>query len=449
MSTSNQARPEASAPKAPADGSSPAGSSVKPGPAGSRRRWWVMSLFGLGALAAAAALAMQSQRAEETEPDTAQQAAASDAPAPAGVPLDTAPAVTVVRAELGEVSEQVIVSGTLVPKEEILIAPEVDGLAVTEILVEEGDRVAKGQVLARLSRAPLEAQIAQIDAQIARAQAAIAQAGVQIKEAEATREQNARALERAMRLNKSGYATDERLDQSLAAAEVADARVASAREAVAVAEADKAAAEAQRREIAWRLARTDVKAPAAGVISRRYAKIGQIAGMAAGPLFTLIEDGTIELEASVADVDIMRLQPGQPASVLPAGLSEPISGSVRLIAPEVDRLTRLGSVRISLQSDRRLVTGAFARGTVEIGKRSGVTLPLSAIAHGADGASVQVVTGDRVHRRPVTIGLTGIDRVEIVSGLAAGETVIAKAGSFLREGDRVRPMTMPHKEAMR
>ncbi len=86
------------------------------------------------------------------------------------------PAVTVIKAATNPIIETVIVSGTLVPREEILVAAEVDGLSIFEVKAEEGDWVEKGQLLARLNKATLEAQVAQNDAQIARAEAAIAQA---------------------------------------------------------------------------------------------------------------------------------------------------------------------------------------------------------------------------------------------------------------------------------
>src|SRR5690606_34620762 len=114
-------------------------------------------------------------------------------------------------------SEEVHVSGTLVPREEILVAPEIEGLAVTEILVEEGDRVEKDQVLARLSRSAIEAESAQADA-------AIAQARAQIAEAEANVLENRQSLERAETLLKSKTVSRAVYDHRLAASRVANAR---------------------------------------------------------------------------------------------------------------------------------------------------------------------------------------------------------------------------------
>ncbi len=122
-----------------------------------------------------------------------------------------------------------------------------------------------------------------------------------------------------------------------------------------------------------------------------------------------------------------------------------LSGKVRRVYPEVDRATRLGKVRIRLGDDPALRIGAFARGNVEVARRTGIAVPVSSLLYAADGrASVLVVKDGRVearHRRdgPLRRGLHGDPR----SGVAAGESVVARAGSFLRDGDRVRAVPSP------
>jgi HlyD family secretion protein len=135
----------------------------------------------------------------------AASAALAEEAAPAAPSL--APAVTVVRAAERELVERAIVTGTLVPREEVLVAPEVEGLRITEVLVEEGAVVKQGQVLARLSRDILDATLAQNTAALARAEAAIAQAQSQIVQAEAAQTEAAQALERARALMRSGNTT--------------------------------------------------------------------------------------------------------------------------------------------------------------------------------------------------------------------------------------------------
>jgi HlyD family secretion protein len=375
-------------------------------------------LFGLAILAAAPARALET-------------AAVPDAAA-------IAPAVTVVPAEDREIVERAVVTGTLVPRDEILVSPEVEGLRITELLVEEGDRVTKGQVLARLSLEMIATQEASNAAAIARAEAAIVQARSQIVQAEAANLEARQALERAQALAKTGNATAAVLEQRVSAAQGAEGRLAAAKGGLQSAQADLATARAAGAEIALRRARTDIRAPEAGIVNRRTARIGATASAAGEPLFRLIARGEIELEGEVPETSLARIQVGNPAS-LDLDDGRQLRGKVRRVYPEVDRATRLGKVRIRLGEVPALRIGAFARGNVEVARRTGVAVPVSSLLYAADGrASVLVAKDGRVEARAVTTGLSAEGFTEIRSGVAAGENVVARAGSFLRDGDRVR-----------
>jgi HlyD family secretion protein len=351
------------------------------------------------------------------------------------------PVVTIVEAKLDEVVERAILAGTLVPREEVLVSAEIDGLAVTEILVEEGDMVAKGQVLARMQSDTIRALLAQNAAQIARTDAAIAQAMAQIREVDANLNDAQSSLERARRLRDGGWTSTERYEQRQTLMATWTAKRSSAEQAQALAAADKAAMLAQRAELELRLARTEIKAPASGLVAKRFARLGAVAVATTGPLFRLIADGAIELEAEVPDMTLPRLSIGGHVSVQPAGFDRGIKGTIRLITPQIDKVTRLGTVRIAVERNERLAVGAFAKATVELERRRGLILPQSAISFGSDGAQVKVVDQGRIQARPVEVGLAGADRIEIKSGLKAGEKVVARAGVFLREGDRITVAT--------
>ncbi len=369
-------------------------------------------------------------------------ARAADPPKPAVL---EGPTVSVFVASLNEVTEDIIVTGTLVPREEVLVTPEVDGLGVSEILVEIGDRVEKGQVLARLNRDTLDVQIIQFDAELAQSDASRAQAEAQVAQARANRLNSSRALERTLALKAKGYATAAKLDQDQSAASVGDAQLDSALKAIDVSVANKKALKAQRDQITWKIGRSEVRASRAGVVSQRNVRLGQIGSMAALPMFRIISEGDIELEADVPDISMSRIRKTMAAGVTPAGMTEKVPGTVRLIAPEIDKATRLGRVRIALAHDERLLIGASARGTIEIGRRTGVTLPLAAVSYDKEGAYVQAVKENMVHTQRVVVGLLGSREVELTSGVAAGDQVIARAGTFVRDGDRVRPV--PAQEA--
>jgi HlyD family secretion protein len=111
-----------------------------------------------------------------------------------------------------------------------------------------------------------------------------------------------------------------------------------------------------------------------------------------------------------------------------------------VVLPEVERATRLGKVRIALPKNADVRIGSFARGTVELARHTGVAVPLASLVYAAGGPRVQVVLDGKVETRPVRPGLSADGFVEILEGLRNGEEVVARAGSFLRDGDTVRPV---------
>ena len=365
-------------------------------------------------------------------------AAAPGASLIASAPLP--PAVTVARAETRPFRDRLYVSGTLIAREEAMVGPQIDGLRITELLADDGDTVARGQVLARLDRSQLDALAAESDAALARADAAVAQAQNAIAQYDATNAQAQADYSRATRLE-AGVIAQSTLDQRSASARAASAQLAGARSALAVAEADRRSQQAQRRELDVRIARAEVRAPVAGVVSRRTARLGALAMNGGDALFRITEDGAIDLDAEAPEDALARVKLGMPAAVTVSGTSTAVPGKVRLISSEIDKASRLGHVRIALGATPAARIGAFATAIVEIERRDGVAVPASALA-GQDGDwSVDVVSeGDRIVRRPVTKGLADGDVVEIRDGLKPGETVIARAAAFLRAGDVVRPI---------
>ncbi|WP_175525608.1 efflux RND transporter periplasmic adaptor subunit [Bosea sp. OK403] len=364
------------------------------------------------------------------------QAQTSAQPAPGA-----GPSVTITKAKTSEIVQSVVVSGSMIARDEVLVSPELDGVQVVELVAEEGDKVAAGQVLARLSRVTLEVQKAQNDAQIARAEAAIAQSNAQIVEAQANLVAANNNFDRTKALRSTGNVSNETYDQRDAAARAGEAKLNSSRQALAISTADLALAKAQGRDIEVKLGRTEIRAPTAGIISKRYARLGAMVAMAAAdPLFRIIADGAIELQADVAEVELPGLKLGQPVAVTPAGASVALAGEIRLIAPEVDKQSRLGRVRVALKGNPPVAIGSFARGLIETGRKNAVTLPLSAITYARSGATVQSVSDGKVTTKKVQLGLAGDGRAEIVSGIADGESVVARAGTFVRDGDVITPV---------
>jgi HlyD family secretion protein len=347
--------------------------------------------------------------------------------------------ITVSSARHTKIVETVLATGTLVPRNEVLIGPEIEGLRIVQILAEEGDRVERGAVLVRLQRDALDAQLAQSDASLVRADAAIAQAKSQIAQIEANAGWMKVDLDRAKSLLSRGASTQAAVDQKSASSVGAQAQLRAAQDAVNVAQADKVNLQAQRRELQVRISRTEVRSPSAGLVSRRSAKLGAVATAASEPMFRIIENGEVELEAEVPEARIGGLRAGQKASVIMADGSS-IDGKVRLAASEVDRNTRLGRVRISLASSENVKIGSFARGQIEVRKTDALTIPASALLYDNGAPYVLTARDGIIHSKPIELGLIDGTRAEVRGGLDVGEDVVARAGAFLRPGDAVVPV---------
>lgn len=345
--------------------------------------------------------------------------------------------ISVASAVRREIAQSIPVSGTLVARDEVLVGARVEGLRLEEYLVDIGDEVEAGQVLARLDRAALDTQLERNASEIAKAEAAIAHASAAINEAEASEVEARAALGRAQTLKQSGNVTDETLQARETAARVASARVGAQRQNLRIAEAEKGVVDAQRRELSLSLARAEVRAPTAGIISHRAARIGQAAGLTGEPLFRIISAGAVELEASVPEARLHTVEPGQLVIVELPGQAKPVLGSVRLVSPVIDPATRLGSVHISLMIEAMPRPGMFARATIETEHHNGLVIPRSAVLVGVEGPRVQVIENGVVATRDVTLGVTDAGGIEIIKGLEPGEDVVARAGGFLRDGNRI------------
>ena len=357
----------------------------------------------------------------------------------AATAASVAPAVSVVKVTTAGFVETVLITGSVVAREEVLIAPEIEGFRVESLAAEEGDTVTKGQILARLASDTLDAQLAQNEANIARADAAIAVARSGIVQAEASVKEANNAFERAKPLKQSGYVSGATFDQRESAASTAQSKLVSARDSLKSAEADKAVSEAQRKELAWKRSRSDIRSPVDGVISRRTARVGGVASAVNDAMFRIIANGEVELDAEVAESDMAKIREGQQAAISISGAGD-VNGTVRLISSEVDRATRLGKVKVGFGVNPALRLGAFGHGSIVTAKSRGLSVPASAVVYASEGAIVQAIQDGRVVSRKVKTGLKTQTMIEVLDGLTEGDTIVAKSGSFLRDGDAVRPV---------
>lgn len=183
-----------------------------------------------------------------------------------------------------------------------------------------------------------------------------------------------------------------------------------------------------------------VQAPAAGLISASTAVVGAVASGKGEALFNIITGNEFDLAVRVPTRDLAKLKVDQPATIRISGTDD-LEGKVRQIGATVDPNSQLGMAFIAVTSKRSLLVNAAGRATIKTGESCGVSVPLTAILYSSAGTVVQVVRRDRVETRRVQVGLMSSGRVEIREGLSEGETVVARAGALLREGDPVRPIT--------
>jgi HlyD family secretion protein len=300
-------------------------------------------------------------------------------------------------------------NGNIAAWQEAVIGAEAVGLRLTEVLVNVGDRVRKGQPLARLNSETIAADVAQTQASLAEAQAAA-------EEAQANGN-------RARELGPTGVISAQLIQQWLTAEKTAYARV----------DALKARLAADR----LRLSQTRVLAPDHGVVSARIATVGAVV-QPGQELFRIIRGGRLEWRAEVNAADLARLEPDALAQVTPAG-GRTIQGRVRVIAPSVDATTRNGLVYVDLPAPGDARAGMFASGEFELGAARALTLPQGAVVL-RDGFSyvLRVDASSKVLMTKVEVGQRVGERIEIVSGLDPQARVVAAGGGFLSDGDTVR-----------
>jgi RND family efflux transporter MFP subunit len=283
---------------------------------------------------------------------------------------------------------------------------------VTRVLVQPGDWVRAGQVLASVERSVQTQQGRSLAAQVevARADAKLAQA----------------QLDRAKALVGRGFISAADIDQRTANRDAAQARV-----DVAI---------AQLKEQQARTGRLDIRAPDAGLVLTRSVEPGQIVGAGAAVLFRLAKGGEIEMRAQMSEADLLNVRPGNSAVVTPIGGTRGFAGRVWQVSPVVDPQTRQGIARIALSYDPALRPGGFASALVTSGSGSAPLLPESAIQSDSKGSFVYVINAkNQVERRDVTIGQVSDEGAAVTSGITGAEKIVTSAGAFLTPGQKVKP----------
>jgi HlyD family secretion protein len=366
---------------------------------------------------------------------------AQEATTPAAA-TNGAPTISVIVAQKKQIAQDLVVTGSFAAGANVLVSPLVSGYPVIEILAEEGDTVKAGQLLARLDANDVDIQLLQNSAALASNDAELAQAKNKIEQAKINKDRALSDLNRTKKLRSTGVSTVEQFDQRQAAYDIAAAEFEASKLALVTAEAGRLSIEATRKEMELRKSRTEIKAPVDGYISARLVEYGTISNPAGGAMFNIVAKGQVKLIAEVPESDLPKVKVGQKSTIAVNGYDKALAGDVALISPEVDQSTRMGKAHIKLAEGVRIPLGAFGRATISLAASEGVALPLTAVTFGEDGPTVQVVKDGKVEVRKVITGLVSTTDIEITDGVEPGETFVARAGSFVREGDVVNPVVV-------
>jgi len=323
------------------------------------------------------------------------------------------PTVSVTEIGISKVPTTVSIIGTIGARYDMPIGVEDAAGRVAAILVEAGDHVKRGQVLARLNVSVLEPQVANLEAALDQARAEAELADAEYRRAQAVGASGALSVEE----------TGRRKSSSLTAA------------------AKVKFAEAQLAEAKAHLARAEIRAPEDGVILTRNVEVGQTALPGGEALFRLSKGGQVEMKGQVAEQDLPLLSVGQQVNVRLTGTSRTYPGTIRLLGAVIDPATRLGMARIDLLPDPNLRPGAFARAEVTVSNAERAVLPQTAVLTDDRGSYVLIVNKqNKVERRAVRVSGIVQSGVTIAEGVAGSDQVIATAGAFLTEGEVVKPM---------
>ena len=334
---------------------------------------------------------------------TSAQSSREGAKPPAGMAVS----ITMPRSE--QFARTVVATGSVYAWQEAVIGSEVGGYRVAEVRVDVGDKVRKGQQLVRLADEMVAAEVASKRAARAQADAQLITASSNLRRAESLEGSGAVSAQEHERLKSEDLG---------------------ARARVEAAQSDLTAAELKLRY-------TRVVAPDDGVVTSRTVVVGQIA-QAGGEMLRLLRQGRIEWRAEVPEARMRDVRVGQSARVTTADGVE-LVGTVRTVAPTVQSGTRTGLVYVDLPKPEGARPGMFARGEIEISKSMAATLPLASVVV-RDGFSYVFVVNEKqgVERRRVQTGSVRNGRIEVVTGLAAGDRVVDRGAGFLKEGDTIR-----------
>jgi multidrug efflux pump subunit AcrA (membrane-fusion protein) len=369
------------------------------------------------------------------------------APRP-GVPAADARPVRVIRVDARPLARSITVTGTLAAEEQVMLSLKVTG-RLDALLADLGSQVTRGQVLARLTPTDFDLRLQQAVASLQQARARLGldptgaddtidiDATALVRQAQASLDEARRQRDRVSTFVQRGISARADLESAEAQLQIADGRYQDAREEVR----NRQAVLAQRRsEVALarqQLDDTALRSPIDGIVRERHAFAGEY--RAAGtPIFTVVRQHPLRLQLAVPERVSASIRVGQPVRVTVEGDSEVHTGRVARLSPAITEGNRTLPIEAEVPNQAgRLRPGTFAKADIVTEEAPGLVVPRSAVVVFAGVEKLLLVRDGKVHEQRVRTGRTFDDRIEIVEGLASGDTVIVEPGG-LADGTTVR-----------
>lgn len=379
-------------------------------------------------------------------------AAACGRQAAAQQPVTVAPIVAVAKVGTGDVAQAISIAAEFRPFQEIDVHAKVAGY-LKKINVDVGDRVREGELLATLEVPELEDELNQNAAAVKRAQQEIRRGQAEVQRAKSAHEVAhlaATRLDDVVKVTPNLVAKQD-VDEAQSRDRVAEAQVATAEAALASAQEQLDVAKAAEAKSRSLVAYSQITAPFAGVITRRYADTGAMiqAGTSSQtqsmPIVKLSENSLLRLVIPVPESAVSRVHVGSPVDVTVDALHKEVRGTVARFADRLDQDTRTEHVEVDVKNPTlELVPGMFATAKLVLDQATGVLVaPVESLDRTGDQSQVFVVNHEgTVEVRPVVTGLASANTVQIRQGLQAGDLVVVGNRAQLKNGTRVTPKVM-------
>jgi RND family efflux transporter MFP subunit len=364
--------------------------------------------------------------------------------AEAGAQQKGLPHLAVMRVERGSGEDILKLPGTMQAMTEAPILARADGY-LKRRLVDIGDRVSEGTVLAEIEAPELDQTIHQAEAAVEQADASAEQAQAALAQGKANRDLARMTAGRVKELVAKGISTQQDGDQAQAQMAAQDANVQALEKAILAQRSNVAAVKANLARLQDVQSYRIVRAPFAGVVTLRNVDVGALVSTGSTLLFRISQIGTLRTYVNVPQASVNAVHPGQQATVTVSHLpGRTFRGTVAHMANALDPSTRTMLVEVDVpNADGALFPGVYA--TVDLsGSRPDAPLvvPAAAILFRRDGAQVAVVQPDHTLRlQKITVGRDYGDRVEILQGLAEGTTIVAAPGDAVRDGATIVPVS--------